>query len=188
MQSTHGSIAGGAVAALAVMLMAHGAEPVKINVKTGLWEVAFQNQVTGTPEVPPEQAAQMSPEQRARVEAVIQATMANASKPRVGKNCLTPEKLASGMDLSQNPRSSCQQKVTKNTSSEIEITETCVASEGQSVTNEHIVANGSDQVTGTINRVMTATGGKTWTVNGTIQGKWLGPDCGAIKDFEPEKR
>jgi len=36
--------------------------------------------------------------------------------------------------------------------------------------------------------VMTAAGGKTWTMNSTIQGKWLGSDCGDVRDFVLEKQ
>jgi hypothetical protein len=43
-----------------------------------------------------------------------------------------------------------------------------------------------DHVTGTVLMVMSRDG-KTMTVNSTMEGKWLGSDCGSVKDFELEK-
>jgi uncharacterized protein DUF3617 len=185
MQRIHWTMTGGVVAGLATILV-YGAESAKLNVKTGLWAVAYQSQVTGSPQIPPEEAARLNPDQRARIEAAMQAAIANATKARSGKDCLTPEKLAQGLDLNGNKASSCQHKLIKNSSSELEMSETCTTAEGQSVSEEHIVANGSDQVSGTVSRVMSA-GGNSWTVNTVIQGKWLGASCGSVKDFEIDK-
>jgi len=187
MQPMRWTIAGGAVAGLGLALLAGAAEPVKLNVKTGLWEVSVQTQFSGAPPFASEKLDKMPPEQRARIEAAMQASMANAAKPRLAKHCLTPEKLAQGLDVERGGSDeACQQKIVKNTSSELQITKTCVTAEGNTVMDQHFTLSGSDQVAGTIHAVRT-TNGQSSNINSTLQGKWLSTDCGSVKDFEMEK-
>jgi hypothetical protein len=44
----------------------------------------------------------------------------------------------------------------------------------------------SDQVSGTVNALISH-GSKTMTVNSTMEGKWLGGNCGSVTDIEIEK-
>jgi hypothetical protein len=187
MQPTHWKIAGAAVTGLALVLLAEAAEPIKLNVKPGLWEIASQGQINGAPPIPEEQLARLTPEQRARFEAAMQASMANAAKPRLSKNCVTPEKIARGLDLDQHNDTSCQRKVVSNSASEMEFSEECGSDSGKSVISEHFQLSGSEQMTGNVHVVRTS-GDKTMTIDSTIHGKWLGASCGDIKDFEIEKQ
>jgi hypothetical protein len=188
MQPTHWKIAGAAVAGLTLMLLAEAAEPIKLNLKPGLWEIASQGQFTGAPPIPDDQLARLTPEQRARFEAAMQASMANAAKPRLSKNCVTPEKIARGLDLDQQHNdNSCQRKVLANSASEVEFSEECSSDSGKSVINEHFQLSGSELMTGSVHVVRTS-GDKSMTVDSTIHGKWLGASCGDIKDFEIEKQ
>jgi hypothetical protein len=50
----------------------------------------------------------------------------------------------------------------------------------------HFEVKDGTQMSGKINVVMTSAG-KTMTVNNTLQGKWLGANCGTVKDAELEK-
>ena len=129
----------------------------------------------------------LTPEQRARFEAAMQASMANAAKPRLSKNCVTPEKIARGLDLDQHNDTSCQRKVVSNSASEMEFSEECGSDSGKSVISEHFQLSGSEQMTGNVHVVRTS-GDKTMTIDSTIHGKWLGASCGDIKDFEIEKQ
>ena len=187
MQPMRWTIAGAFVTALGLALLAGAAEPVKLNIKTGLWEVSLQTQFSGASPFASEKLDKMPPEQRARFEAAMQASMANAAKPKLAKHCLTPEKLARGLDPEHRADDeTCQQKIVKNTSSELQITKTCVTEAGNNVMDQHFVMSGSDTVSGTIHAVRTVNG-QTSNVNSNLQGKWLSADCGNVKDFEMEK-
>jgi hypothetical protein len=186
MQPTHWKIAGTAVAALAIMLLAEAAEPIKLNVKPGLWEIASEGKIDGAPPISEDMLSRLTPEQRAKFEAATQASMANAGKPRLSKNCVTPEKIARGLDIEQHNNASCQKKLLSNSASEMEFSEDCSGENGNTVISEHFQLSGSEQLTGTVHVVRTS-GGKTMTVNSTIHGKWLGASCGDIKDVESEK-
>jgi hypothetical protein len=191
------NIAGTLIAGLAAASLvsaadaAKPAEPVKLSVKLGLWEISSQGNISGVPPVSDDMMSKLSPDQRARMQAAIQASMAEASKPRVAKHCVTPEKIARGFDLNRQERTNCQRKIVTNSSSELEINETCTEPDGSSVLSEHIslagsLLGGSEQMTGTVHYVKNA-GGKAMTVDSTIKGQWLGASCGDIKDYQLEK-
>ncbi len=166
--------------------------PVKLNVKLGLWEVATQANISGMPQMmPDEMMAKLTPEQRTRMQAAMQASMADMAKPKRAKHCVTAEKLARGMDLEGRDRQNCQRKIVTNSSSELEINEACTEADGTSVMDEHIRLAGSllgaaEQMAGTVHYVRNS-GGKTMTVDSNIQGQWLGSSCGDVKDYQIEK-
>jgi Protein of unknown function (DUF3617) len=186
MLPTHWKIAGSLVAGVSLMLIAEAADPIKLDVKPGLWEIASEGQINGAPPVPEDVLARLTPEQRARFEASMQASMANAAKPRLSKHCMTPEKIQRGLDMEQQNNASCQRKVLSNSASKMDISEDCSDANGTTSIGEHFELSGPEQITGTVHVVRTA-GGKSMTVNSTIHGKWLGASCGDIKDFELEK-
>jgi hypothetical protein len=186
-------IAGFSIAGLTTLLVAAAAEPtkpvdpIKLNIKLGLWEIATQANISGAPPIPEDALAKMSPEQRAHMQAAIQASMAEVAKPRLAKHCVTQEKVAQGFNLDrQHEGSTCQKKLVTNTSSELQLSETCPEDNGSTSIDEHIQLNGSDQVAGTVHFVKNA-GGKSMTVDSTVKGQWLAASCGDIKDFQLEK-
>jgi hypothetical protein len=186
MLPTHWKVAGPLVAGLSLMLCAEAAEPIKLNVKPGLWEIASEGQINGAPPVSGDMLARLTPEQRAKFEAAMQASMADAAKPRLSKHCMTPEKIQRGLDVEQHNNATCQKKMVSNSGSELEFSEDCTNERGNTSISEHFQLSGSEQLTGTVHVVSTA-GDKTMTVNSTIHGKWLGASCGDIKDYELEK-
>ena len=162
-------------------------DPIKLNIKLGLWEIATQANISGAPPIPEDAMAKMSPEQRARMQAAIQASMADVAKPRLAKHCVTQEKVAQGFNLDrQHDSATCQKKLLTNTATELQLTETCPEDNGSTSIDEHIQVSGSDQVAGTVHFVKTS-GGKSMTVDSTIKGQWLAASCGDIKDFQLEK-
>ena len=62
-----------AVLATGFGVSASQADPVTINVRTGLWEMTSSGQTTGTPPIPAEAFARLTPEQRAKFEAAMTA-------------------------------------------------------------------------------------------------------------------
>jgi Protein of unknown function (DUF3617) len=189
----HWTILGLSMAGLTAVLLAAAAEsarpaePIKLNIKLGLWEIATQANISGAPPIPEDALAKMSPEQRARMQAAIQASMADVAKPKLAKHCVTQEKVAQGFNLDrQHDSTACQKKLITNSSSELKLTETCAEDNGSTSIDEHVQLNNSDQVTGTVHFVKNS-GGKTMTVDSTIKGQWLAASCGDIKDYELEK-
>ena len=166
---------------IAVMLPVMADETnVKLDAATGLWEVTTHPQMSGTLSLPEEQLQKMSPEQRGRVEAALQSASKSMNQEHIIRECLTPEQRAKGFDLG-NEGSSCKTTIIQNTSHELHVRRECAANGGVRTTTEHFQMNGSRSVSGTVDAAMSQDG-KPLTVHMTIEGKWLGADCGAIKD------
>lgn len=186
MQPKDWKFAGTLFAGLAVALIASASEPVKLNIRPGLWEIASESQIKGAPPLPSDQLSRLTPEQRARFEAAMQNSMAQAAKPHLAKHCLTPEKIARGLDVDHHDDRKCEKKIVTNSGNEMEVTEKCAEDNGSTLLDEHFQLSGPDAVSGTVHMDRTSDG-KTMSVDSTIHGKWLGASCGDIKDFQIEK-
>jgi hypothetical protein len=172
---------------LAVAALAQAADLVKPNIKPGLWEVSNSPQVSGQLPIPEEELAKLTPEQRARMEAALKSYAANSAKPHVYKECMTPEKIAHGFDIDRKgDDSSCTRKVVSSSANELTLHDECNRPQQTTVSDVHFEVKGGTQMNGKINLVMTS-GGKTMTMNSTVQGKWLGASCGSVTDAELEK-
>ena len=150
-----------------------------LDVKPGLWEVTSQGEATGMPPIPPQALAQMSPQQREQVMAAMQGAMAHANQPNVSRSCITRKMLERGWDPNQDHRGNCTQTQTSSTSRTLDARMVCTG-EQQATGNLHIEALDSQTISGTFNMVMSG-GSNTMTVKRTLQGKWLGSDCGDVK-------
>jgi hypothetical protein len=197
MRPLHWNIAGTVIVGVGFTLLAGAAdtpkptEPIKLNVKLGLWEIATQANISGMPPLSDDMLSKLTPDQRARMQAAMQASMADAAKPKLAKHCVTAEKVARGLDMDRHDSSNCQKKIATNTASELELNESCAGADGTMVLSEHIqlsgsLLGGSEQMTGSVHFVKTAAG-KAMTVDSTIKGQWLDASCGDIKDFQLEK-
>ncbi|MGH8232556.1 MAG: DUF3617 family protein [Steroidobacteraceae bacterium] len=158
----------------------------QLNIKLGLWEIKTQPQVSGELPMSDDRLAKMSPDQRAKVQAAMQAAMAHMQQPRAMKECMTAAKRAQGFDLGNDDPTECQQTVATDTSTDFEVTQVCTTEQGKNSTDMKFHAVSSDHVLGTVNAVVSH-GTKTMTLNSTMEGNWLGSDCGSVKDFEMEK-
>ncbi len=180
-----------AVASLActatVTVLVQAAQLTKPNIKPGLWEVTTNPKMSGEMPIPEEQLAKMTPEQRARLEAAMKAGMGNGNKPRVYKECMTPEKIARGFEMDRGAdEASCKRNIVSSSATELTLHDECNNPKRKSVTDVHFEIKGGTQMTGKIDVVITSSG-KTMTVDSTVQGKWLSASCGAVKDAELEK-
>lgn len=174
-------------AAGAAMALAHAAETVpQLNVKLGLWEIGSHPQVSGALPITDEQLQKLPPDQRAKFEAAMQAALARGAQPHLFKECMTPEKRARGFNAGDQPGKDCHTTVVTNSASEFEAHHECATEDGKQVTDVHFRVLSSDHVTGTVSTLISR-GAKTMTVNSTMEGKWLGSDCGSVKDYELEK-
>jgi uncharacterized protein DUF3617 len=167
------------VAASAIPVVAGRAENVSLNLQTGLWEITGSAQLSGPPAIPKEALAAMSPEQRARFEAAMQAAIAQAAQPRTHKTCLTKEKLSRGViGLDDKVRPSCTRTVLSSTARTLDVKEECQHENATLSARLHVEAVTPEAVKGTF--VMTQ-GTRPGSVTSTFQGKWLGAECGGVQ-------
>jgi hypothetical protein len=160
---------------VAFAFLAHAGDAVKLDVKLGLWEMTTKGKAGG--QIPDEMLQRVPPERRQQMIAAMQAA---AERPQTHQKCLTAAKLAEGFDVGDN-RASCHRTVETNTSTSMSFTETCNQEGGTQVFKAHFQAVSRENVTGTINLVMSH-GGQTMTMDRDFQAKWLGADCGKVKD------
>ncbi|HVS78526.1 MAG TPA: DUF3617 family protein [Steroidobacteraceae bacterium] len=170
-------------AAAAVLAPVRADQPVNLGVKMGLWQVTTRAQVNGA--IPPELAGKlqsMPPAQRARIEAAMQAAMADAQREHVFKKCMTPKKLSEGLDTG-NDSAGCKSTLVSNTRTDFEYDKVCAPQNGQDHTEKaqfHLLD--SHHIAG---KVDVHTGGPhPMTVHEDIKGKWLSSSCGSVKDTE----
>lgn len=147
------------------------------DVKPGLWEATTAGSLSGAPPIPPDVLAQMTPEQRAKVE----GAMSQANRTRVVKSCLTAEQLRRGPNLAQPGDASCSKTVVTRTATDLEVRQVCTNKGAQTVSGTvHFRAVNRETIVGTADySVKSGTG--TTNMQQKINGRWLGPDCGSVK-------
>ncbi len=155
------------------------AQTPTLDLKPGLWQVTSIGAMTGVAPIPPEVLANMPPEKREQAEAALQAAMARASQPQVTRNCVTEDQLRRGLNFDNKPNPSCQRTMVSNTSSVLMVHEECTGAR-RMVGNFRFTAIDRETMKGDI-EVMMSNGADTTTMKRSLQGKWLGSDCGDVK-------
>jgi hypothetical protein len=160
-----------------VVLSASSAQAQTLNVKTGLWEVTTMGQMNGAP---PVDTSKMTPEQAARVEAMMKASAARGGTPRTFKECLTKEKLAK--DPFQDPESkhNCKRTDITRTSTVMAFKEECVTETGKTTAEGHFETTSTEQVKGTV-KINIDRNGRSMNMNTQVTAKYLGASCGDVK-------
>lgn len=182
-------------------------ERVKMDVKLGLWESKVTSTSSGMPEIASQMKGQMeqsrkhmsegmkdmSPEQRAKLEAAMNAAINNQGKPtqHTSQHCITKEMMDRGDMLSKKEgMENCQSQVLRNDSQRLEMKVVCTGStkenategqgKGMSGTSEvlvkYAVASASD-LKGTLDMKVDTGGGKFFSSHSDIEQHWLGADC-----------
>lgn len=175
-------------AASAVMVSAQASEPVvNLAVDKGLWQLTTHAQVSGV--LPPQlqqRLQSMPPAERARIQAAMQSAMAAAQREHVFKECMTAKRLSHGFGGGE-PSAQCHSKLVSNTRTDFEYHKVCTAQNGPGHTETarfHMVD--PHHVAGTVDVVQTD-GSHAMTVHETVDGKWLGSSCGAVKGTQAVK-
>ena len=172
----------GVAGAVAAALVVHAAQPA-LNIKLGLWETHTEAKMSGdlSAMIPEDQLAKMTPEQRQRIQAAMAQSMAAMQKPHYAKECMTAEKVAKGFDMGDDKSGNCKNTITTNTGSQYEAHVVCSGNAGQQAMTVRITADSPTHVMGTVKGDETQ-GSKGVSYSGTFEGRFLGSDCGAIKD------
>ena len=162
----------------ALLLATAGARAVPLDVKTGLWESTVTTESSG---MPPIDMSRLSPEQRARLEAVFKQRAAQGPRTRTTKTCLTKDKLAE--DPAAEPAEkgeSCSTKIISQSSRHWQGKRICTLNGRKREFDVNITALSRERTRGTVKVVM-SDASRSMKVNGTIAGKWLASDCGSVR-------
>lgn len=157
-----------------------GGVAATLDVKPGLWEVSTQGEASGAPPIPPQMLAQMSPQQREQ----MMAAMGRMNQPHVSRSCVTQKMLDRGMSFDRPNNDQCTQTVTGSTSHSLDVKVVCTGEQQQKTSGTmHMDATSRESFSGAFSMVSTD-GANTMTMKRTMQGKWLGSDCGNVKPHE----
>ena len=112
----------------------------------------------------------------------MKAAMDASSKPDVRRSCITQKTLERGLDMSEKERGSCKRTVVASSSSLMDVRMECTGSEKMTGTL-HFEAVNRQTMHGNINMVVTD-GTNNMTIKRTMDGKWIGADCGSVRPEE----
>ncbi len=152
------------------------AQTVPLDVKPGLWKSITTVETSGTPPIPPDVLAKLSPEQRARLEERMKAR-SGAPTTQTHQHCITREDLNKPI-FGKPDRQSCRETIVHSTSSEQEVHLECDNNTMKSEGTVHIEVVDPEDVKGTV-KVAMSDGTHTMKVSSNITGKWQGSSCTA---------
>ena len=153
-------------------------QKIPLNVKLGLWETTSTHTMTGQMPVTPEMMQNLTPEQRARVEAAMKGQATGKPTTMTYKSCLTKEQLDRGTafkndkECTETPINSTSNKLTVKMVCDVEGAKANGTVEFQALSPDHVKGQGKMTVTGA---------GHTMNSSSTFDSKWLGSDCGSVK-------
>ncbi len=178
------AIVAAGVAALAIV-GSHAAGIVPLNVRPGLWRVTTVPHMSGALPMDQSMLDRLTPQQRAKFAAATKTGMANAVRSRTFKECLTREKLDKGFRLDKQD-TGCTRTIIASSASVLEVHEECSSANQTRTGDFKFQASGGEAATGTVDMHISR-GGKTMSINSTMQAQWLGADCGKVKGVELER-
>ncbi len=145
----------------------------RLNVKPGEWESTLTNETSGQPPIPQEVLDKMTPEQRAKMEAMMKARGMQGPRTTVTKSCVKPEDLDKPFS---NGNKSCKQSIVTSSATQQEIHMECDMGGGKQVGTVKFEAVDSSTVKGSM-QMTASNAGRTMNINSTFSAKWLGPAC-----------
>ena len=149
------------------------AEP--LDVKPGLWEMTTTTAMSG---MPPMDYSGMPPEQQARIEAAMKARQAMGPRVHVHKSCVTKEKLERE-PFQEKDNESCTRTVISSTRTKWQGNLLCTKPNRKGEFKMEALSR--ERIKGTVQ--MNASDDKhAMAVQVSIAGKWLGSNCGDVKD------
>jgi hypothetical protein len=144
-----------------------------LNIKTGEWESTVSSDTNGQLPVPQEMIDKMTPEQRAKMEAMMKARGMQGPRTSVTKHCIKKEDLDKPFG---NDNKSCKPTIVTSSATKQEIHMECDMGGGKQVGTLKFEAVDSSTVRGSM-QMSASNGGRTMNVNSTFSGKWLGSAC-----------
>jgi len=156
-----------------VCTVACNAQTTPLNVKTGEWESTIASDTSGQLPIPQDMLDKMTPEQRAKMEAMMKARGMQGPRTTVTKHCVKKEDLDKPFG---NENKSCKPTIVTSSATKQEIHMECEMGGGKQVGTLKFEAVDSSTVKGSM-QMTASNGGRTMNVNSTFSAKWLGPAC-----------
>jgi hypothetical protein len=151
------------------------AQSPALDVKLGLWEISSTTEIGG--QMPQVDAAGMTPQQQAQMEAAMKAMM--GAHTDTSKTCMTKEKLDRSNILDPgDPDMACKQTFGVNTRTTLDGSVTCTGDHAMTA-QMHVEAASPTAFKAMIKSSNTEQG-RTMTLNIAMTGKWLAADCGNV--------
>jgi len=147
-----------------------------LNIKTGLWEVTSTAQMSGTPQLPKELAAKLTPAQRAKMAADFEAA-SKQPKKNVDRSCITQKDIENPF---QGASENCKQSVVRTTRTTQEVQLVC-SGDPKGTGNIRITTPTPETMTGVMD-IRMGEGADSLTYKANLSGRWLGADCGDEAD------
>ena len=155
-----------------------------LNVKTGLWQVTEVSTIGGAPPITPDMQARidkMTPEQRARAEAMMKSRFGGTPHTTQYRKCVTAKDLNANPFVN-GPGEKCSWTVVSSTGSDMEARGTaCEAGKEQGMETDveiklHVVD--PEDVKATVQGKATGNG-STVNIDNSLTGKWIAATCPA---------
>ncbi len=143
-----------------------------LDVKTGEWESSMTVAGSDVPPIPPEALAQMTPQQRARLE---EQTKSLSGRTLVHKFCLKKEKLNTPLTWGNNNKA-CTNTLVNSSASMQEIHVECSRENRKSSGTMRFESLDSEHIKGTVKMTVANSGGNT-EITSSFTAKWLGDTC-----------
>jgi len=145
-----------------------------LNVKTGTWETTMTTNTSGM-SMPAGAMANMTPQQKAQMEAMMKQMAASGPKTITERSCVTDKDIREGaFHQRAEDDSQCTYKPVVATGKRQEMTFECPGTKGVSSGRMVVDAIDSGNVKGEMH--IKAEG---MTIDSTFKSKWLGPTCAA---------
>jgi hypothetical protein len=147
-------------------------------VKSGQWESTLSGSSSGQPPLPDDLLRRLTPEQRAQVEAALQAKGTGGLKTTVNRSCLTKDKLDKPFDLGDENTKSCTRTLVASSGNRQEIRLDCDRQGMKATGTVKVEAMNSENLKGSM-QITVTNHDRTMNMNYTFSSKWIGPACAA---------
>lgn len=158
-------------AVLLMPVIAAAADFTPLALKPGLWEATVTTQM----QLPDAMLANLPPERRAQMQAMMAGRM---GQPSVVKSCLTKESLSKALNFgATGEKRNCQFNLVTSSTTKQQADIECTSDKGKvtgSMTFEALTAE-----SGRVTMRMSQDNGTKMDI--TVNTKYLGPDCGDVK-------
>lgn len=152
--------------------------PPRIN--PGLWEETITLTSRGSLSMPDSVLSQLTPEQRARVEARLKASAQPSTRTSTEQQCVTAKDIEE-MRVFNKPDASCKEVIRSSTGTQFDGQWQC-GRDGISGTGAiHFDILTPESARGTAHTVTNSNGHQSVT-DSKIVSKWIGPDCGRLRE------
>ncbi len=147
------------------------------DVKTGLWETTVTSDMNG---MPPIDTSKMTPEQRARVEAVLKARSGRGPTTHTNRSCMTKEKLEKkSLEEMADRNPNCKTTLLNASASVVDMKMEC-SGPMKGTGTMHFEASSRENIKGTV-KLVSGDEAHPMTININMTSKWVGDACGDVK-------